>query len=122
MIWLPHIMLYIDRPVDLKTIRFQEYFEQYEVRKRGQGNCSYGDLHNKRDRLGNKVYKLHQPRVIKLTDFSPQYHSNNFFYKFMVCYEPFDKVDYLTAIDGNYYNECIRRGIIKNSQRVRTST
>jgi hypothetical protein len=66
------------------------------------------------------VYKLAEDRVVRFTDFSPQYQPNEFFFKVMVMHTPFHTEDYLVATDGSYYNECVRRGVIRNTKDLET--
>jgi hypothetical protein len=111
----PPLMLYINRHKSLYDRGFEAYFTHFEVRKRSEPPCARGTfLHN--DQLGNKVYQLHQERVVRFTEFCPQYVANEFFFKHMIMYEPFHTEQYMLSKDGNYYNECIRRGILNSTR------
>jgi hypothetical protein len=55
------------------------------------------------DGLGNKVYKLKEPRIIRTSDPHPASQSGAFFYEMLLHHAPFDDETEIIPADGNYF-------------------
>ena len=70
------------------------------------------------DALGNFVWRLAEPRIIRRPNPSPNNRSGGFYYNILLDYAPFRDEDDVHPADGDYFKACVRMGIIKSEAEL----
>jgi len=101
---------YCGRPQELSHITFTTYFKEYRI---SHTKLTTFKLVGK-DTMGNYVYELPTPAIIRFTDYHPAYNLEGYCYNLLLSKVPFrSEVELLQAGDGqSYVLECIQRNII----------